>query len=686
MKQQFLAGIFILNSLVPVCGQELVPGYREWLESCLEDMAEQYEGEVDISTLIDRYDDYLVHPLNLNQATSEQLAELEMLNDFQILALIDYRNRIPLLSIYELLYIPGYNEEIVQRLMPLVTCEEQAGTEPTLKEMTNYISHNVLVRYQRILEKQEGYFSGNDTTAEDDETKHYLGTPDKLYIRYIMNVPGRLQFVTLMEKDEGEECFSGSNRTGFDFYSASLQYRSASALIRHVVIGDYHVQLGQGLLVHTRAIFGKSSDLIGFARSPAMIKGNRSPDESSYFRGGSIECGLKNWTLIIFTSLRNRDASLTGTCNQGDTITTLLTSGLHNTLSALGNKKTVKEQIIGGNIRYDQNRLRLGVNLLYHHFDKYWLPQDQLYKVFDFSGQENMGLSTDYRYIGRKFQVFGETAWSNSAPAVLTGALFFVHSSLNLAILHRYYSRSYHAAFAHAFSEGSSVSNEHGCFLGADFQMGKHSIDLYTDFFSFPWMRYRVNNPSSGCELMAQWSFNFRNCSCKLRFRHEQKERNQNPVDNIYRVAPIRKEQLKWQSRWNLTRNIDSGTRLEFDYAGQENKTGAWGCFVAQDMDFSIPGANLEIWSRLAFFNTRNYDVRIYAWEKDLLYTGGTGMLYGRGWHSAFIVVWKPVKPIRWESKLTYTWYPDEEQIGSGLNAIAANHRTRFKMQLIVSF
>jgi len=44
-----------------------------------------------------------------------------------------------------------------------------------------------------------------------------------------------------MEKDPGEEFFRGSNRVGFDFYSAHLYYRNISRTVKALAFGDYQV-------------------------------------------------------------------------------------------------------------------------------------------------------------------------------------------------------------------------------------------------------------------------------------------------------------------------------------------------------------------------------------------------------------------------------------------------------------
>ena len=48
------------------------------------------------------------------------------------------------------------------------------------------------------------------------------------------------------EKDAGEEFFQGSQKNGFDFYSAHL-FVQGFGTIKQLAIGDFQAQFGQGL-------------------------------------------------------------------------------------------------------------------------------------------------------------------------------------------------------------------------------------------------------------------------------------------------------------------------------------------------------------------------------------------------------------------------------------------------------
>src|SRR5690606_28638241 len=103
-----------------------------------------------------------------------------------------------------------------------------------------------------ILEKQRGY------DIDDPNRSHYLGSPDRLFVRYRYRMGRDFQLSINMKKDPGEQFFSGAQRYGFDFYSASLLLKNQGK-IRSLVLGDYALQFGQGLAMWNGLAFGKGA-------------------------------------------------------------------------------------------------------------------------------------------------------------------------------------------------------------------------------------------------------------------------------------------------------------------------------------------------------------------------------------------------------------------------------------------
>ena len=198
--------------------QESGSGREDYTEDVLESVAGNDEGSIDLSSLLTDLEELKKHPLNLNEATKEQLESLNMLNDFQVAMLLDYRKKTgAIASVYELLYIPGFRKEDVENLQPYVSCASYSGEDSEHDQALKFMHQQVLMRWQRVLEKQQGYIPLSDSLlAANPDKPRYLGSPDKLFVRYRLQAGQRYHAGLVMEKDAGEAFFRGSNRKGFD--------------------------------------------------------------------------------------------------------------------------------------------------------------------------------------------------------------------------------------------------------------------------------------------------------------------------------------------------------------------------------------------------------------------------------------------------------------------------------------
>ncbi|MFN8245387.1 MAG: hypothetical protein U0T56_03265 [Ferruginibacter sp.] len=157
------------------------------------------------------------------------------------------------------------------------------------------------------MEKAKGF-----KTEPGQASPAFLGNPDKWFMRYDYQYKNILQYGVLGEKDPGEPLFSGRHKTGFDFYSFHFYLRNRGR-IRCLALGDFTVNMGQGLIEWQGFSFGKGGDLTGIKRQSDLIKPYRSSGEFNFHRGLAINLVQKKWSLTGFVSYRKLDANLEGT-------------------------------------------------------------------------------------------------------------------------------------------------------------------------------------------------------------------------------------------------------------------------------------------------------------------------------------------------------------------------------------
>ncbi|MEZ5195669.1 MAG: helix-hairpin-helix domain-containing protein [Bacteroidales bacterium] len=172
----------------------------------IETISESTDAVLDYTDLISDLKYFREHPLNLNYATEEDLRKLVFLNVQQIFNLLAYRETYGnMVTLYELQSIEGYNRETIDKLLPYVYVSQEKPKIPlNLKGLGKYGNHEIILRYQRVLQEQKGYSSIPDSVLYANPNSRYMGSADKVYLRYGFNYSNKIRWGIVAEKDAGE--------------------------------------------------------------------------------------------------------------------------------------------------------------------------------------------------------------------------------------------------------------------------------------------------------------------------------------------------------------------------------------------------------------------------------------------------------------------------------------------------
>jgi hypothetical protein len=221
---------------------------NEIIQQRIEYLAENFEEEdIELTQITEDLFYYLDHPINLNKTNGEDLRHLWLLTEVQITALLNHRKKFgKLISIYELQAVPYWDLQTIFMVLPFIRVDDKFDqVHVSLKEMLKYGNGEILMRYQRNIEQKRGYTPVSDSILNNSNS-YYRGNPDRYYTRARFQYRNNISVGVTMEKDPGEEFFRGSNKKGFDFYSAHAFYQGGKYL-RTVALGDFQMQIGQGL-------------------------------------------------------------------------------------------------------------------------------------------------------------------------------------------------------------------------------------------------------------------------------------------------------------------------------------------------------------------------------------------------------------------------------------------------------
>ena len=663
---------------------------QQFIEDMIENLAASTDEELDYTSLFNDLSFYAAHPLNLNAASSEDLEKLHILNDFQIKSLQKYiKDNGQLLTLFELQYVYGFTDELVQQLLPFITLETEEKPNPLrAKNILQYGQHELFVRGQRVLETQKGYVPLSDSVlAENPDKARYLGSPYKIYTRYRFNYSKRVLFGITAEKDAGEEFFKGSNRQGFDFYSAHLQLNDIGPL-KSLIVGDYHIQTGQGLTLWSGLSFGKSSNAIAIRKMAQGIRRNTSAEENLFFRGVAATLEAGNFEFTGFFSKKKRDANFTDTLDDGTfAYSSLLTTGYHSTPPELNDEKLMDEMAAGGNITFHNKFLKIGFTAVHYRLDGWLQPNDQLSKKYTFSGNQLTNIGIDYQTGGEKWQLFGETSYGNGSIGTLTGAMFFLHPKVYFSAFYRNYQKSYYALYSCALSESSENNNEKGLYFGTEIHPGKSwKITAYFDAFAFPWLQYQVSSPSRGNECHLQINYTpSALLGMDIRFRRQFKPKNQTAAESVIQTPQdILSRKFRYHIYYAISENLVMKDRLEWCRIDKENNGKSDGWLIYHDITWKLPRMPFSMAFRYALFDTDDYDSRIYAFENDVLNAFSIPAYNYKGTRTYFLLKYEITKFMDLWLRYAVTNYADRNVTGSGLTEINGNTKSEIKIQLRV--
>jgi hypothetical protein len=489
-----------------------------------------------------------------------------------------------------------------------------------------------------------------------------------------------------MEKDAGEEFFTGSNKQGFDFYSGYLQYKNEHSWVQNIVIGDYQIQTGQGLLVWSGYSLGKTASINNLCRRSNKIKGNISAQENRLLRGGALTIGRNRFSCTAYVSGIHIDAVLADS-NKGDTkFIYFVETGYHNTPNELEKENSIFLKTTGASVCFNSHKLKCGLNSVYTSLSKSLDESELLYKKLSFSGKALTGFSADYHYLAGITQFFGETAISNNNFATLNGLMLYFKPGINIGAIYRWYQPGYYSYYANAFSEGSNVGNENGFFLIGEFNFSDNRLKVYGDIFSFPWLKYRVNAPSDGNELSIEAGRKLQQADISFSYKRCEKPQNNSTGNHVEDIRSFITEKYRLNGTCLIGDKISLQNRIELSQAAFRGSNKEYGFLILQDMVWhNLPGT-VEFSVRVGYYHIDDYDARIYAYERDVLYANSTLLCYGKGWRFSGLIKWQPAELFTFWLHIGSSVYPGEEFTGSGLNTINTNHRTEIKIESVIRF
>lgn len=603
------------------------------IEQRIEDIAASLdEGqELDYTNLFEDLAYYYEHPLNLNNASIDELRELYMLTDVQIANLERHIERYgPLRSLFELQAVDDFDLNTIRSVTPFITVRPTLQLSAfSLKEFFDDATHDLFIRYKRDLQLAQGFQVDPETGVPD-----YIGSPDYIYTRYRLNYKKSFRAGFTLEKDAGESLSKGP-----DFYSAHAMY-SGQTWLRRLVVGDYQALFGQGLTCWNGLAFGKSPFISNVKRNGIGLRPYSSVQETNFFRGAAATFGFGQVEVTPFLSDKRIDGNVDENADSLLTddefiVSSLPAGGLHRTESEIANKNTVRETVVGGNIKYTRRLLTVGITGIRTSIDAELRPDLDLYNMYKPTAPENFCIGADYQAVLGNANFFGEAARSqNGGFSMINGLVAAIHPRLTISAVHRHFGKDFQNTKANVFGEnGLTAANERALYTGVQANLNsKFTLTAYADLIRYPWLRYRVDAPSLAKDYLAQLNYKpDKKNEIYLRYRRRQNVLNSsNDEAYITSPAPLLQENWRIHAAYQAHPNVQMRTRAEWSVYSNADGTSN-GFMVYQDINYKRIGSRITYSLRYALMDSPNWNTRIYAYENDVLYAFSILPYYGRG-------------------------------------------------------
>ena len=596
------------------------------VEDAVELWAEE-RGESGAADLNDMLMQLADNPVNLND--THAISVIPFVSPYQLKSLKNYiLLHGQLLSVKELLMIPGFDSTTVSMLTPWVTAEPYTPpSKITLRELLARGRHTLVSGIGGTIEQAQGYENG-----------HYVGDNLHALMCYSYNYADHISLRISADKDPAE-AWGKDN-----FYGYHLMVSNVGR-IEKLIVGRYNLRFGQGVTLWT-----------GF--EPFSMIG-----ESPVRYGGGV-----------------RPASAFNEQGWQEGLAATLSLGRGVSLSGFGSRHD-GEWFGGGHLEYRSDNLILGTTITATKLDDSLSVRNYTYNQDYFRGDRQATLGVDALWQVGRLTLFGEMAIDHKGKPAGVGGARLSSGENSIGLTFRHYDPQYHNLHSAAYSM-SETRNEQGLSLDTRLRLPLAITALLSvDIHRFPSLKYGAYAPSAGTWLRTQLTRQFgRAVKASVRFSWRQNQRNIPNIDStLYLGEESVKRQLQGRVKvtlglWTFT------TRGVLSWFDAEQSLEQKGWLLAQEARYSDRQWQMAL--QAMWFDVEGYNARIYLSESNLQYSYSIPMLTGRGLRTSVVVRYDINKWLNLGFKYALMVYPGQTSVGSGDAMIQGNHRQTWHLQL----
>lgn len=575
------------------------------------------------------YATLLTAPLNINSATATDLEQLAILSTFQIEALLSYRDEHgAILSASELELVVGFNSNIVTLLNGFINYSKDGYTPSNVK----FFKGDLLYKSSINLEHQEWYDPITAEELEKSPNSRYIGTPFYSELKYKGSWGDKYSIGVIAQNDAGEPFLSPLYLPMADFLSLNFTINDITVTKdwnSTIIVGDYTAKLGQGLTIYKGFSMGGGTTVSSLYKRGDILKGYSSGDESNYLRGVGVTLRREsilergcNWEFNLFASNKGVDANVVD-----GKYTSIVTDGLHNTISSYAKRHSMRQTLFGGRAEYEGATFKIGVNGVTYCYSLENGRKISNYNMYQqFNGWWG-NLSLDYYLLLGRGRLFGELAIDCGGGTAAVAGYLYAKGAVEVGTFLRGYGVKYIAPEANCYGSSSGCSNQRGATLFISHNSWGSKYEGGVDFVYYPWERYNIAVSSLTTKLFIKWSGMVEHWSGYVKGNYSYASYNS-----------VSKFGVKVSGAHELSARFTTKFRGEIAKVVDIKPWSINGC---TELVYSSLSRKLKLYCSLGAFFAPDWSNRLYVYQGDLPSSFNSLLLYGRGFYGYLMAKWE---------------------------------------------
>src|SRR5690606_36141051 len=175
-------------------------------------------------------------------------------------------------------------------------------------------------------------------------------------------------------------------------------YAKDVGIFKELLLGNYALQIGQGLVMWNGLSFGKGAMMTSSARQGVGLRSYTSMNEHNYLSGLSTRLSIDKWEITPFISWRKLSGNRSLAEDGRYIISSISASGLHRTPNEQRNRRAINQGVVGIDVTYRYKRLKLGAVGVYTQYDGTIVHDGSQRHAYSFEDDRLINFGVNYQY------------------------------------------------------------------------------------------------------------------------------------------------------------------------------------------------------------------------------------------------------------------------------------------------